>query len=143
MFQVANRKRDELNRRLNRITVFNCLEIFEIDNYHLSVTVFSNQNKVHVSDRSEVDDHCSISAQLYDTSDSGFKQRCDHQPVTGYVPRVMCSAALSEISAKLLIYDTAEDEGDKNLYLFEPVRQGIRLCKKTSNTIGATRHVKA
>ena len=41
--------------RLKRITVFNCLEIFEIDGYHLSVTVFSNQNKVHISDRSEVD----------------------------------------------------------------------------------------
>ena len=43
----------------------------------------------------------------------------------------------------ILIHDTAEDERDKNLYLFEPVRQAIRLCKKTSNTIGATRHVKA
>ena len=90
-----------------------------------------------------MDDHCSISAQLCDTSDSDFKQRCDHQPVTGYVSRVTCSAALSEISTKLLIHDTAEDERDKNLYLFEPVRQAIRLCKKTSNTIGATRHAKA
>ena len=69
--------------------------------------------------------------------------RCDHQPVTGYVSRVTCSAALAEISTKLLIHDTAEDERDKNLYLFEPVRQAIRLCKKTSNTIGATRYVKA
>ena len=88
-------------------------------------------------------DHCSISAQLCDTSDSDFKQRCDHQPVQGYVSRVMCSAALSEILTKLLIHGMAEDERDKNLYLFEPVRQAIRLCKKTSNTIGATRHVKA
>ena len=46
--------------RLKRITVFNCLEIFEIDGYHLSLTVFSNKNKVHISDRPEVDDHCSI-----------------------------------------------------------------------------------
>ena len=85
-----------------------------------------------------------ISAQLYDTSDSDFKQRCDHQPVTGYVSRVTCSAALAEISTKLLIHDTAEDERDKELVdLFEPVRQAIRLSKKTSITIGATRHVKA
>ena len=93
-----------------------------------------------------MEDHCGISAQLCDTSDSDFKQRCDHQPVTGYVSRVTCSAALSEISTKLLIHftdDTAEDERDKNLYLFKPVRQAIRLCKKTSNTIGATRHIKA
>ena len=46
--------------RLKRITVFNCLKIFEIDGYHLWATVFSNQNKVHISDRSEVDDYCSI-----------------------------------------------------------------------------------
>ena len=53
-------ERYELDRRLKRTTVFNCLEIFEIDDYHLSaVTVFSNQNKVHISDRSEVDDHIS------------------------------------------------------------------------------------
>ena len=83
-----------------------------------------------------MDDHCSI-------LQSDFKQRCDGQPVTGYVSRVTCSAVLYEISTKLLIHDTAEDERDKNLYLFEPVRQVIKLCKKTSNTIGATRHVKA
>ena len=54
----------------------------------------------------------------------------------------MLSGTIRDID-HILIHDTAEDERDKNLYLFEPVRQAIRLCKKTSNTIGATRHVKA